>query len=172
MDTNLNIPTVGFCGYSGTGKTTLLKNLLPVLKSRGLRVAVVKHAHHDFDVDLPGKDSYELRKSGADQVVVGSKRRWVLMVETPECEEPRVEELVGRCSDVDIILVEGFKLSSLPKIEIHRTATGFPPLYPNDDSIIAVATDSAELKTNGLIQFAIDDVAAIADFVCHRFING
>ncbi len=168
----MNIPTVGFCAYSGTGKTTLLKNLLPVLKSRGLRVAVVKHAHHDFDIDLPGKDSYELRKSGADQVVVGSKRRWVLMVETPESEDPRVEELVGRCSGVDIVLVEGFKLSGLPKIEIHRSATGFPLLYPEDDSIIAVATDSATLKTNGLKQFAIDDANGIADFVCHRFING
>ncbi len=135
-------------------------------------MAVVKHAHHDFDIDLPGKDSYELRKSGADQVVVGSKRRWVLMVETPECEDPLVEDLVGYCSGVDIVLVEGFKLSSLPKIEIHRAATGFPLLYPNDDSIIAVATDSTKLKTNGLTQLAIDDADAIADFVCHRFVNG
>lgn len=138
------VPVLGVAAYSGTGKTTLLRKILPQLQRRGLRVAVVKHAHHSFDTDIPGKDSYELRKAGATQMLVASRHRWALVTETGDAAEPRLEALLARLdhSRLDLILVEGFKAEAFPKIELHRPSLGQPLLYPLDPSIIAIATDA------------------------------
>ncbi|PWI34129.1 molybdopterin-guanine dinucleotide biosynthesis protein B [Vibrio albus] len=162
--TRPNIPVLGFAAYSGTGKTTLLEALLPVLKKRGLRVAVLKHAHHSFDVDTPGKDSYRLRKAGADQMLLASGKRHVLMTETPE-EEVSFEYLLSRFdhSTLDIILVEGCKNLSFPKVELHREETSTPWLYPQDKDIIAIASDTH--ADSSLPQMSINDISAICDFV-------
>jgi len=138
------VPVLGVAAYSGTGKTTLLRRVLPVLRGRGLRVAVVKHAHHSFDTDIPGKDSYELRKAGATQMLVASRHRWALVTETGHAFEPRLEDLLERLDrdHLDLILVEGFKAEAFPKIELHRPSLGHPLLYPLDPSIIAIAADA------------------------------
>ena len=139
-----NVPVLGIAAYSGTGKTTLLKKILPQLRGRGLRVAMVKHAHHSFDTDVPGKDSYELRKAGATQMLVASRHRWALVTETGDASEPRLDELLARLdlSVLDLILVEGFKAESFPKIELHRPSLGNPLLCTLDPSVIAIATDA------------------------------
>jgi molybdopterin-guanine dinucleotide biosynthesis protein MobB len=136
-------PMIGFAAWSGTGKTTLLRALLPRLRRRGLRVGVVKHAHHDFDIDIPGKDSYELRRAGATHVLVGSRRRWALVVETDLKEDPSLAEMLAHLGGeaLDLILIEGLKREAIPKIEVHRPALGMPTLFPDDPNIVAVATD-------------------------------
>ncbi len=141
---NARIPIIGVVAYSGTGKTTLLVKLLERFKQRGYRVAVVKHAHHKFDIDVPGKDSYELRKAGASQMLVGSSRRWALVAETGGTEEPRLDDLLRHLDQdaLDFILVEGFKTETFPKIELHRPGLGHPVLCVNDDSFVAIATDA------------------------------
>jgi len=143
MLSNAHVPIVGFAAYSGTGKTTLLKEVLRILSERGVRVGVVKHAHHSFDVDHPGKDSYELRKSGARQTLVASRERWALMVEQTRDREPRLDEVLLELDQaaLDLILVEGFKEERFAKIELHRPSLRHPLLHPHDDSIIAVASD-------------------------------
>jgi molybdopterin-guanine dinucleotide biosynthesis protein B len=137
-------PVLGFAAWSGTGKTTLLVQLLPRLRAAGLRIGMIKHAHHSFDVDTPGKDSYELRKAGAEQMLVASQRRWALMGELNQPHEPQLAELLARLDreDLDLILVEGFRAVSFPKIELHRPSIGKPLLHLRDDSIIAVASDA------------------------------
>jgi len=159
-----NLPILGFAAYSGTGKTTLLEALLPLIKQAGIRVAVLKHAHHDFDLDTPGKDSYRLRKAGADQMLVASGNRHVLFTETPEQEES-FEYLLNMFdhSKLDLILVEGCKTLSFPKIELHRDSVGKPWLYGEDDDIIAIAADT-KVDTE-LPQMNINDIRAVADFV-------
>ena len=144
MLTRTPVPILGIAAYSGTGKTTLLRQILPQLRARGLRVAVIKHAHHSFDTDVPGKDSYELRKAGATQTLVASRHRWALVTETGDGAEPRLEMLLDRLDykNVDLILVEGFKAEQFPKIELHRPSLGQPLLYQLDRSIIAIATDA------------------------------
>lgn len=134
---------LGLAGWSGAGKTTLMKSLLPLLVARGLRVATLKHAHHEFDVDVPGKDSYEHRKAGASEVIVCSTRRWVQMHELGDEPEPTLAELLQRVSPCDLILVEGFKHERHPKLEIHRPALGKPLLYPDDAHVVAVASDAS-----------------------------
>jgi molybdopterin-guanine dinucleotide biosynthesis adapter protein len=138
------VPVLGIAAYSGTGKTTLLRKMLPLLRAQGLRVAMVKHAHHSFDTDVPGKDSYELRKAGATQMLVASRHRWALVTETGDAAEPRLDELLQRLdhASLDLILVEGFKAESFPKIELHRPTLGNPLLCTLDPSIIAIATDA------------------------------
>ncbi len=164
-----SIPLLGFAAWSGAGKTTLLTRLLPVLRTRGLEVAMIKHAHHHFDVDKPGKDSYELRQAGAGQVLIASSRRFALMVENPPGEEadPVLSELVGRIDPrrADLILVEGFKREPIPKIEIHRPALGKPLLCTEDPHIIAVATDRPDAVPDGLRTLPLDDVCLIAAFI-------
>jgi molybdopterin-guanine dinucleotide biosynthesis protein B len=137
-------PVLGFAAFSGTGKTTLLQQLVPLLRREGMRLGLIKHAHHDFDVDQPGKDSFVLRHAGVERVLVGSRRRWALMVETSDAQEPTLANLLAQlpCADLDLVLVEGFKHERFPKIELHRAALAQPWLYPQDDSIIAVATDN------------------------------
>ncbi|TOE58509.1 bifunctional molybdopterin-guanine dinucleotide biosynthesis protein MobB/molybdopterin molybdotransferase MoeA [Vibrio parahaemolyticus] len=165
MKHTLNIPILGFAAYSGTGKTTLLEALLPKLTEAGLRIGMLKHAHHNFDVDKPGKDSYRLRKAGASQMLIASRNRFALMTETPEAEA-EFEYLLTRFDEdkLDVVLVEGCKNITFPKIELHREEVGKPWLYPHDDNIIAIASDSAELDSE-LPQMNINDLDAIAQFV-------
>ncbi|EIZ9932204.1 bifunctional molybdopterin-guanine dinucleotide biosynthesis adaptor protein MobB/molybdopterin molybdotransferase MoeA [Vibrio parahaemolyticus] len=165
MKHTLNIPILGFAAYSGTGKTTLLEALLPKLTEAGLRIGILKHAHHNFDVDKPGKDSYRLRKAGASQMLIASRNRYALMTETPEAEA-EFEYLLTRFDEdkLDVVLVEGCKNIAFPKIELHREEVGKPWLYPHDDNIIAIASDSAELDSE-LPQMNINDLDAIAQFV-------
>ena len=159
-------PVLGFAAFSGTGKTTLLVKLLPLLVKRGIRVGMIKHAHHDFDIDTPGKDSYQLRKAGARQMLVASSRRRALMTETPEQQEPQLEELVNSLDlgSIDLVLVEGFKHLAFPKIELHRAALGHPLLFREDKNIIALAADDTpDLRNLPLLD--INNPDAIADFV-------
>jgi len=137
-------PVLGFVAYSGTGKTTLLEQLIPLLKANGIRVGLLKHAHHTFDIDVPGKDSYRLRHAGAGQVMIASRKRWALMTENePDLDEPQLHELLQHFDPnrFDLLLVEGFKHEKYPKIELQRQALGKPALHPNDPNIIALATD-------------------------------
>ncbi|HHX8660848.1 TPA: bifunctional molybdopterin-guanine dinucleotide biosynthesis adaptor protein MobB/molybdopterin molybdotransferase MoeA [Vibrio alginolyticus] len=165
MKHTLNIPILGFAAYSGTGKTTLLEALLPKLTEAGLRIGMLKHAHHNFNVDKPGKDSYRLRKAGASQMLIASRNRFALMTETPEAEA-EFEYLLTRFDEdkLDVVLVEGCKNIAFPKIELHREEVGKPWLYPHDENIIAIASDSAELDSE-LPQMNINDLDAIAQFV-------
>jgi molybdopterin-guanine dinucleotide biosynthesis protein B len=159
-------PTLGFCGYSGAGKTMLLTKLIPALNAQGIRVSVIKHAHHDFDIDHPGKDSYQLRKAGSTQTLVASSQRWALMTETPNSEsEPDLQYLLGQMGSdlVDIILVEGFKQAPIPKIEIHRASLGKPLLAMQDSSIIAVASDT--LLAINQPQINLNDIDAMVCFI-------
>lgn len=147
IDTDIKttvVPVLGFVAYSGSGKTTLLAHLIPELKSRGLRIGVIKHAHHNFDIDKPGKDSYVLRQAGAQQTLVASKNRWALMVETPDKNsDPSLPELIGQLdqNQLDLIMVEGFKHAHFPKLEINRAELNKPLLCHQDPDIIAVITD-------------------------------
>lgn len=163
---------LGFVAYSGTGKTTLLEKLIPLLAAKGLRVGLVKHSHHDFDIDIPGKDSYRLRKAGAQQVMVASAKRWALITEQTEMlPEPALHELLCQMAQdqLDIILVEGFKHESFPKIELHRQALAKPFLFTDDDTIIAIATDTPPETVSALPQLEINQPEAIACFIEKHF---
>lgn len=168
MEITLTIPILGIAAYSGTGKTTLLVKLIPLLRKSGRQVGVIKHAHHTFEIDQPGKDSFEIRKAGANQMLIGSKKRWALMVEQEEeNQHDRLPEYISHLNhnELDIILVEGFKPEAIPKIELHRPSLGHPLLCEMDDSIIAIATDeniSAELN---LPILDLNDHEAIAQFI-------
>jgi molybdopterin-guanine dinucleotide biosynthesis protein B len=159
-------PVLGFAAYSGTGKTTLLKQLIPLLAAQGVRVGVIKHAHHNFDIDKPGKDSYELRQAGARQMLVASSRRWALMVENDTPGDPRLDVLVRRLDpdSIDLVLVEGFKHVAFTRIELHRPALGHPLLYPDDSNIIAVAAD-VPLDSGDLPLLDLNDASAISGFI-------
>ena len=153
----------GFAGYSGSGKTTLIEQLIPRLTKRGLRVSLIKHAHHTFDVDQPGKDSYRHRHAGAGEVLVTSSRRWVLMHELRGEAEPSFEEQLKHLSPCDLLLVEGFKFAPIPKLEVWRAETGEALLHPNDPHIVAVASD-AKVETR-LPLLDLNDADGIAAFV-------
>ncbi|WP_332408285.1 bifunctional molybdopterin-guanine dinucleotide biosynthesis adaptor protein MobB/molybdopterin molybdotransferase MoeA [Vibrio metschnikovii] len=159
-----SLPILGFAAYSGTGKTTLLETLLPQLTQQGLRIGVLKHAHHDFDVDVPGKDSYRLRKAGASQMLIASRKRYALMTETIDAEA-KFDDLLQRFDSpqLDLILVEGCKNVAFPKIELHRAALAKPWLYLNDHNIIAIAAD--ETVDTSLPQMNINDIEAISQFI-------
>ena len=160
-------PVIGFAAYSGTGKTTLLTKLIPALKQKGLRVAVIKHAHHAFDIDQPGKDSYELRKAGASPMLISSSQRIALMIDKAEEKEPELDELINYINPdtVDIILVEGFKHWPMPKIELHRPSTGKTLLFPEDDNIIAIAHDDDIDHVTDIPRLDINNPVEIADFL-------
>lgn len=163
-------PLLGFAAYSGTGKTTLLVKLIPELKKRGLRIAVIKHAHHNFDVDKPGKDSYELRKAGAAPMLISSSRRTVIMIDNEIETEPELQNLLSHipADSVDMVLVEGFKQWPFVKIELHREATGKPLMYNEDNNIIAIAHDRGTdnlLSDTNLPQLDLNNIDEIADFV-------
>ncbi len=158
----MNAPKVlGLAGWSGSGKTTLLTGVIPLLVKQGLKVATLKHAHHAFDVDTPGKDSYEHRRAGAHEVIVASARRWVQMHELTHEAEPDLAWLLTRVTAADLILVEGFKREAHPKLEIYRSAVGKPLLYPEDPRIVAIATDSA-LPAGHPARVDINDLDAVA----------
>lgn len=153
----------GFAAYSGNGKTTLIENLVPLLVERGLKVSLIKHAHHAFDVDQPGKDSYRHRQAGATEVLVSSAERWALMHELRNHPEPELPALLERLAPCDLVLVEGFKKQAIPKIEIHRLSAGTALLFPDDPHIVALATD-AEIATR-LPTFGLGDYAGITGFM-------
>ena len=154
----------GLAGWSGSGKTTLLRVLIPALVARGLTVSTMKHAHHDFDVDKPGKDSYEHRKAGATEVLVSSAKRWALMHELRGDAEPTTEELIALMAPVDLMLIEGFKQEHHDKIEVHRPELGKPLLWTEDPRVVAIASPA---PLDGVAPPCLDlnDPGAIADFV-------
>jgi len=153
----------GFAGWSGSGKTTLIEQLIPRFVKRGLTVSLIKHAHHSFDVDQPGKDSYRHRHAGAMEVLVTSSRRWVLMHELHGEPEPSMEEQIQHLSPCDLLLIEGFKHAPMPKLEVWRAATGEPLLHPSDPEIVAVASDQ-RIDTR-LPLLDLGDVDGIAAFI-------
>jgi molybdopterin-guanine dinucleotide biosynthesis protein B len=155
----------GFAGWSGSGKTTLVEALVPRLVARGLRVSLVKHAHHDFDVDHPGKDSYRHRMAGCSEVLVTSSRRYALIHELRGAPELTLGDAVARLSACDLVLVEGFKRAAVPKLEVWREALGKPRLAPGDPDIVAVASDAPAGMTGDLPVFDLRDADAIATFV-------
>jgi molybdopterin-guanine dinucleotide biosynthesis protein B len=159
---------ISFAGWSGSGKTTLITRLIPLLTTRGITVSTVKHAHHGFDVDKPGKDSYEHRSAGAAEVLVASADRWALMHELRGAPEPDLIELLAKLAPVDLVIVEGFKRTASIKIEVHRPSLGKPFLYPDDPAVVAVASDVPVPLPPGIPNLGLDDVAAIADVVLAR----
>jgi molybdopterin-guanine dinucleotide biosynthesis protein B len=158
---------LGLVGWSGSGKTTLLTKLIPLFLSRGVRVATLKHAHHAFDVDQPGKDSYEHRKAGACEVIVSSARRWVQMHEVGDGAEASLAELLERVSPCDLILIEGFKRERHLKMEVFRGAAGRTPLHPEDPRIVAIASDQS-FPNAGVPVVDLNHVAAVADLIYER----
>jgi molybdopterin-guanine dinucleotide biosynthesis protein B len=156
----------GFAGWSGSGKTTLIEQLIPRFVKRGLRVSLIKHAHHTFDVDQPGKDSYRHRHAGASEVLVTSSRRWVLMHELRGAHEPSFDEQIRHLGPCDLLLVEGFKHAPIPKLEVWRAETGEGLLHPNDPHVVAVASD-AKLDTK-LPLLDLNDVDGIAAFIVKK----
>lgn len=159
-------PVLGFAAYSGTGKTTLLVKLLPLMKLQGLRVALIKQTHHDFEIDKPGKDSFELRKAGADQVLLASDKRCALMTEYEETAEPDLASLIEKLDleNIDLVMVEGFKHLPFAKIELNRPATGKKLIFPEDKSVIAVASDE-DLETGELPLLNINVPEEVAGFI-------
>ncbi len=156
----------GFAGYSGSGKTTLLERLIPYFAGQGLKLALIKHAHHDFDIDQPGKDSYRHRQAGASEVLITSSQRWALMHELRGAQEPGLQAHLARLSPCDLVLVEGFKREPIPKLEIHRAANGKPLLFPEDPHIVAIASD-APLATV-LPRFDLNAVETIGQFILNK----
>lgn len=154
---------IGLAGWSGAGKTTLLTKLIPYFTAQGVRISTIKHAHHNFDVDVPGKDSWEHRHAGAAEVLVSSDRRWALMHELRGAPEPSMRELLAKLSPVDLVIVEGFKTDTHPKIEVHRIANGKSLLHPDDPAIVGIATD-ATIHTR-LPVAGLDDIPAVAAMV-------
>ncbi len=155
---------IGLAGWSGAGKTTLLARVIPELRARGVSVSTIKHAHHKFDIDQPGKDSFVHRQSGAREVLIASANRWALMHELRDEPEWNLHELVGKLSAVDLVVVEGFKSGAHPRIEVHRSANGKPFLYPGDRDIVAVAADIAVAGARIPI-VDLDATGAIADLM-------
>jgi molybdopterin-guanine dinucleotide biosynthesis adapter protein len=153
----------GFAGWSGSGKTTLIEQVIPRFVGAGLRVSLIKHAHERFDVDQPGKDSFRHRAAGCSEVLVTSGQRWALMHEVRDEPEATLEQQIARMSPCDLLLIEGYKYYPLPKLEIYRAANGKPPLYPQDEHIVALATDTP--VRSPLPQFSLEDYDAIAAFV-------
>ena len=155
---------IGLAGWSGSGKTTLIKKLIPRLIARGIAVSTLKHAHHGFDLDQPGKDSFFHRTAGATEVIISSAKRWAILHELREQPEWDLAALVGKMSPVDLVLVEGFKRDAFPKLEVHRIANGKPLIHPEDPHIVAVASDSA-LPAAAVPVVDLNDIEAIADLL-------
>jgi molybdopterin-guanine dinucleotide biosynthesis protein B len=153
----------GFAGWSGSGKTTLIEKLIPLFVGQGVRVSLIKHAHHDFDVDQPGKDSYRHRKAGAGEVLVSSGQRWALMHELSGAPEPGLDELVQQIAPCDLLLVEGFKKEAIPKLEVYRAQTGKPLLFPDDPYIVAVASDV--ILTQSMLRIDLNRDDQVAEFI-------
>lgn len=161
---------LGFAGWSGSGKTTLIERVVPALTERGLVVSLIKRAHHEFDVDQPGKDSYRHRHAGCSEVLLSSGLRWALMHELRGAPEASLGELTARMSPCDLLIVEGFKRETIDKIEVYRAANGKPPIHPDDPRIVAIATDTP--FDTALPQLPLDDPAAVAAFICRHHALG
>lgn len=155
---------IGLVGASGSGKTTLIVGLLPLLRQSGLRVSTIKHAHHGFDLDQPGKDSYRHREAGAEEVMLVANGRWALLHEGRNLDDPSLEDLARRMAQVDLLLVEGFKLARIPKLEIHRPSLGKAAMYPYDPGISAIASD-APLEVPGRTVFPLNHLETLASFI-------
>ena len=169
-----DIPVLGFSAYSGTGKTTLLRQLIPALMEKSINVAVIKHAHHLFDIDTPGKDSYEIREAGSQQTLVASSRLMALMQASQHTEKkPELSDLIPRldATTLDIILVEGFKHEPFAKIELHRPSLGKPFIYDHDDNVIAIASDEHLSLSRNIDQLNINDIDAVADYVAYFILH-
>ncbi len=156
-------PVFGFAGYSGSGKTTLIEQLVPRLVNEGLRVSLIKHAHHDFEIDYPGKDTYRHRQAGCQEVVISSDRRWALIAELRGAPQLSLEQILDRLSPCDLVLVEGFKFDPIPKLEVHRPSLGKPLIHPNDPYIVAIASD-VPLESR-LPVYDLRDTAALATLI-------
>ena len=168
MSNPVALPNIlGLAGYSGSGKTTLLEKIIPLFVARGLRIAVVKHAHHDFDMDQPGKDSYRHRQAGASQVLIASANRWALLHELKNGSDPTLEECVSRLSPCDLVLVEGYKHAQIPKLEVHRSSAVHPYLHPADSRIFAVATDQKIALPVPVLD--LNAPAAIAAYIINHY---
>ena len=154
----------GLAGWSGSGKTTLMVRLLPELVGRGHTVSTIKHAHHSFEIDTPGKDSFEHRSAGATEVMITGGMRWALMHENRDAGEPVIEDLLRHMTPVDLLMVEGFKTYDHPKLEVHRLATGKPLICREDDRIVALASDEA-IEGLAIPVLNLNDIPAIADFI-------
>jgi molybdopterin-guanine dinucleotide biosynthesis protein B len=157
---------IGIAGWSGAGKTTLLTRVIPCLIARGMRVSTIKHAHHDFDVDQPGKDSHTHRTAGATEVLVSSANRWALMHEMRGEGEMALDALLAKLSLVDLVLVEGFKKQAHPKLEVYRAAVGKPLLHPEDPNIVAIASDGKVAASVSVV--SLDDIEAVADILVDK----
>jgi len=155
---------IGLAGWSGSGKTTLIKKLIPCLIGRGTTVSTLKHAHHGFDLDQPGKDSFFHRAAGATEVIISSSKRWAILHELRAEQEWDLRELVAKMSPVDLVLVEGFKRDAFPKLEIHRAANGKPLIHPEDPHIVAIASD-VMLPNSKVPIIDLNDIEAIADLL-------
>ena len=168
-----HIPILGFAAFSGTGKTTLLTQIIPILKQQGLRIGLIKHSHHNFQIDQPGKDSFRLREAGASPVMLVSTHRRAIITEiTPE-QEPRLDDQLQLFdqSELDLILVEGFKAEQFPKIELHRPSLNKPLLYPSDPNIIAIASDCTLKTPDYLTQLDLNQPEMIAAFISNQFMR-
>ena len=159
---------LGIAGWKNSGKTTLVRSLITELTNRSIRVSTLKHAHHDFDIDQPGTDSYKHRKAGAQEVLIVSSRRWALIHEETEVSKPDLTTMLGKLEDTDLVLVEGFKSLSFPKLEIRREDSSGPDLAPNDKDIIAIVSDRPVPEQN-MPAFDLDDIKGIAEFVMKIF---
>ncbi len=168
-----HIPILGFAAFSGTGKTTLLTQTIPILRQQGLRIGLIKHSHHNFQIDQPGKDSFRLREAGASPVMLVSTHRRAIITEFTPAREPRLDDQlqVFDQSELDLILVEGFKAEQFPKIELHRPSLNKPLLYPNDPDIIAIASDCTLKTPDYLSQLDINQPEMIASFVLNQFMR-
>jgi len=172
LSNEIPIPLIGFAAYSGTGKTTLLCQVIPLLKAQGLRIGVIKHAHHQFDIDYPQKDSYKLRKSGAETILIASRKRTAIIIEHAKiAEEPSLEDALLKIplEGLDVLLIEGFKWANFPKIELHRQQLNKPYLYPTDKNIIAIATDHSlnniQNTPCSIVELDLNNPQQIADFI-------
>jgi molybdopterin-guanine dinucleotide biosynthesis protein B len=171
---DFTLPLLGFAAYSGTGKTTLLCKLIPLLTEKGYRIGIIKHTHHNIEIDKPGKDSFELRESGASQIVVASRNRTAIIIEDPsQTKEPELSDaLLNLNTDsLDLVLVEGFKHADLAKIELHRDALGKPFLYPDDTNIIAIAVDHEMADEVPIQVLDINQPQQIADFIEKKLLH-
>ncbi len=167
------VPLLGFAAFSGTGKTTLLTQIIPILKHHGLRIGLIKHSHHNFQIDQPGKDSFRLREAGASPVMLVSTHRRAIITEIAPEQEPRLDDQLKLFdqSGLDLILVEGFKAEPFSKIELHRPSLNKPLLYPNDPNIIAIASDVALETPDTLTQLDINQSEMIAAFILNQFMG-